>query len=76
MTEQDLTTSRPSQNGCYNNGLFYANGADIETEDPCEHCYCLNNDMVCAIQVPILTFLLFFVLHIFNLMFFATTFFI
>ena len=36
--------------GCYSNGDFYANGADIVTEDPCEHCYCLNGDMVCAVQ--------------------------
>ena len=48
-----ITTVKPSNKGCYNNGLFYANGADIETDDPCEHCYCLNGDMVCAIQVTI-----------------------
>ena len=53
-----MTTTRPNglNGGCYNNGLFYANGADIETEDPCEHCYCLNGDMVCAIQVTKFSF--------------------
>ena len=52
-TDVDLsvTTSKaPAQPGCYINGAYYANGADIVTEDPCEHCYCLNGDVVCAIQ--------------------------
>ena len=35
--------------GCTTKGDFYANGADIPTEDPCEHCYCLNGDMMCSI---------------------------
>ena len=46
----DVTVVPAKPNGCYNNGDFYANGADIVTEDPCEHCYCLNGDIVCAIQ--------------------------
>ena len=53
MKEEDnAVTLRPAttQPGCYHSGEFYANGADIVTEDPCEHCYCLNGDMVCAIQ--------------------------
>lgn len=46
-----VTTSKaPTQTGCYMSGSYYANGADIVTEDPCEHCYCLNGDVVCAIQ--------------------------
>ena len=45
-----LTIRPPAQKGCTTNGQVYANGADIVTEDPCEHCYCLNGDMVCAIQ--------------------------
>ena len=55
-TEDDIsaaltTTQAPvAQPGCYMNGNYYANGADIVTEDPCEHCYCLNGDVVCAIQ--------------------------
>jgi hypothetical protein len=39
-----------AQPGCFNNGEYYANGADIVTANPCEHCYCLNGDVVCAIQ--------------------------
>ena len=44
------TSKAPAQSGCFMNGDFFANGADIVTEDPCEHCYCLNGDVVCAIQ--------------------------
>ena len=44
------TSKVPAQPGCYMNGDYFANGADIVTEDPCEHCYCLNGDVVCAIQ--------------------------
>ena len=32
------------------NGLFYADGASIESEDPCEHCYCMKGDLVCAVE--------------------------
>jgi hypothetical protein len=48
----EITIRPPPQPkpGCYNSGNYYANGADIVTEDPCEHCYCLNGDVVCAIQ--------------------------
>ena len=49
-TDMTVVSPKPTQPGCYNNGQFYANGADIVTEDPCEHCYCLNGDVVCAIQ--------------------------
>ena len=45
-----MTVIPPVQKGCTNKDQWYANGADIVTEDPCEHCYCLNGDMVCAIQ--------------------------
>jgi hypothetical protein len=50
--QEGAMTVRPvvQNKGCTNNGLFFANGADIVTEDPCEHCYCLKGDMVCAIQ--------------------------
>ena len=55
------TTQAPAaQPGCYMNGNYYANGADIVTEDPCEHCYCLNGDVVCAIQVKYLHVLKYF----------------
>ena len=49
-TDMTIVPPKPAQPGCTNNGQFYANGADIVTEDPCEHCYCLNGDVVCAIQ--------------------------
>ena len=50
LEDTSLTIRPPAQKGCTNNGQVYENGADIVTEDPCEHCYCLNGDMVCAIQ--------------------------
>ena len=48
----DLTTTQApaAQPGCFMNGNFYADEADIVTEDPCEDCYCLSGDVVCAIQ--------------------------
>ena len=36
--------------GCTQNGLFYADGSAIETEDPCEHCYCIQGKAVCAVE--------------------------
>ena len=52
--EEDMTavevTAPPAQRGCTRNGDWFANGADIVTADPCEHCYCLNGDVVCAVQ--------------------------
>ena len=52
--EEDITavevTAPPAQRGCTRNGDWFANGADIVTADPCEHCYCLNGDVVCAVQ--------------------------
>lgn len=35
---------------CVHKGEVYADGASIETEDPCEHCYCMKGDLVCAIH--------------------------
>lgn len=32
------------------NGQFYSDGASIESEDPCEHCYCMKGDIVCAVE--------------------------
>ena len=64
--EDDLTTMRPQINAttglptttmvphgssmCIHNGESYADGASIETEDPCEHCYCMKGDLVCAVH--------------------------
>jgi hypothetical protein len=50
VTSLPSSSTAVSQPGCFNNGEYYANGADIVTENPCEHCYCLNGDVVCAIQ--------------------------
>ena len=51
VTSLPAASSSPaSQPGCFNAGEYYANGADIVNADPCEHCYCLNGDVVCAIQ--------------------------
>ncbi|XP_068241038.1 serine-rich adhesin for platelets-like [Palaemon carinicauda] len=44
------TTMIPGSIGCMHKGEFYADGASIPTEDPCEHCYCMKSDLVCAIQ--------------------------
>ena len=60
-----LTTTRPQINAttgmptstmiphgsltCVHNGDIYADGASIQTEDPCEHCYCMKGDLVCAV---------------------------
>ena len=45
-----LPTIRPKPSGCTQNGVFYADGSSIETEDPCEHCYCMQGKMVCAVE--------------------------
>ena len=40
----------PGSNGCYQDGKYIADGETIDTEDPCEHCYCMGGDMICAID--------------------------
>ncbi|XP_059091047.1 serine-rich adhesin for platelets-like [Tigriopus californicus] len=44
------TTALPAKNGCYQNGKFIEEGTNIETQDPCEHCYCMGGDIICAID--------------------------
>lgn len=44
------TTALPAKNGCYQNGNFIEEGTNIETTDPCEHCYCMGGDIICAID--------------------------
>lgn len=44
------TTLPPGHSGCVHKGEFYADGASIPSDDPCEHCYCMMGDIVCAIQ--------------------------
>ena len=41
-------TIRPKPSGCTQHGVFYADGSSMETENPCEHCYCMQGKMVCA----------------------------
>ncbi|KAF2362773.1 VWFC domain [Trinorchestia longiramus] len=35
---------------CVYQDEIYADGASISTDDPCQHCYCMNGDLVCAIH--------------------------
>uniref|UniRef100_A0A182PL15 VWFC domain-containing protein n=1 Tax=Anopheles epiroticus TaxID=199890 RepID=A0A182PL15_9DIPT len=45
------TTVSPSvSTDCVHNGESYADGALIMTDKPCEHCYCMRGDIVCAVQ--------------------------
>ena len=44
------TPSTPHGTKCYQNGTFYDDGASIESQDPCEHCYCMKGDIVCAVE--------------------------
>uniref|UniRef100_A0A0K2URE1 Putative LOC100877061 [Megachile rotundata] n=1 Tax=Lepeophtheirus salmonis TaxID=72036 RepID=A0A0K2URE1_LEPSM len=47
-----FTTSSTSKapTGCMKNGTFYEHGASIESNDPCQHCYCMQNEVVCAVE--------------------------
>lgn len=45
-----LTTTTAGPLDCQHNGNLYADGASIETEQPCEHCYCMRGEIVCAVQ--------------------------
>lgn len=44
------TTSAPFD--CRVNDAVYRDGESIEmvSEKPCEHCYCMRGDIVCAVQ--------------------------
>ncbi|XP_050071663.1 mucin-4 [Anopheles maculipalpis] len=45
------TTVSPSvSTDCVHSGETYADGALITTDKPCEHCYCMRGDIVCAVQ--------------------------
>ena len=51
-TESPTTpvVAKPAKGGCFQKGNYYADGASIESEDPCEHCYCMKGDIVCAVE--------------------------
>lgn len=44
------TEAAVPKGSCQANGVLYADGASIESEDPCEHCYCMKGDIVCAVE--------------------------
>lgn len=46
------TTSIPpvQSTDCYHNGTRFMDGEIVTTEEPCEHCYCMRGDIVCAVQ--------------------------
>lgn len=43
------TTASPQGECVYKNEMF-SDGELIKTEKPCEHCYCMRGDIVCAVQ--------------------------
>lgn len=45
-----LLTTTPGPVACNHNGDLYADGARIPGATPCEHCYCMRGDVVCAVQ--------------------------
>lgn len=45
------TTNAPSQStDCSHNDTTYSDGELVTTDQPCEHCYCMRGDIVCAVQ--------------------------
>lgn len=37
--------------GCVlNDGRYVEDGEAVNSTNPCEHCYCMRNELVCAIQ--------------------------
>ena len=44
------TTTQKPQGVCVHNGNYYDEGDSIETQNPCEHCYCMKGDIVCAVD--------------------------
>lgn len=52
-----LTTERPLKSwyenktsGCEHEGKLYEDGSQVPSKGKCEHCYCMRNEIVCAIQ--------------------------
>lgn len=39
-----------SMSGCSHNGRMYDDGAPVKSKNKCEHCYCMRNEVVCAVQ--------------------------
>ena len=36
--------------GCRSNGSNYLDGEAVPSEDACEHCYCMKNNVVCVVR--------------------------
>lgn len=55
----EMTTKRPTvfmdlisgrSEGCRYRGRVYSDGEQVTSNNKCEHCYCMRNEIVCAIQ--------------------------
>ncbi|KAF0292778.1 Kielin/chordin-like protein [Amphibalanus amphitrite] len=46
-----LTTARPDPSaGCLHQGVSYADGEQVTSADPCQHCYCMHGEVKCAVR--------------------------
>lgn len=45
-----VLTTTPGPVACNHGGQVYADGARLPGATPCEHCYCMRGDVVCAVQ--------------------------
>ncbi|KAH9377253.1 hypothetical protein HPB48_006942 [Haemaphysalis longicornis] len=36
--------------GCMHEAKYYEDGAQVPSGEPCKHCYCMRNEVVCAVQ--------------------------
>ncbi|KAG8189672.1 hypothetical protein JTE90_022487 [Oedothorax gibbosus] len=54
--DEETTTTPPGvtvsdlAEGCDFGGVLYADGEPVNSTSPCKHCYCMRNELVCAIQ--------------------------
>ncbi len=51
-TDSATTTaaSTTASSSCYHNGRVVSDGDNVESDDPCQHCYCMGGDIVCAVD--------------------------
>ncbi|KAH0807761.1 hypothetical protein GEV33_015030 [Tenebrio molitor] len=49
-TTETPTTTLAGPVDCIHNNEIYADGALVIKDKPCEHCYCMRGDIVCAVQ--------------------------
>lgn len=58
ITAEEAATTVPPEtrhpldepHGCTLNGKYYKDGEALASSNPCEHCYCMRNEIVCAVQ--------------------------